>query len=826
MSATAPTISQVRTWQPATLVAAGAAIVTGGDALADEMAAVDLAVDQTALGWQGEAAATASMRAVSELLSSSQTRRAAVSIGETLKTQGGAIEGHRSALLNAVTMIQAGYPNLTIADDGTVTAPALTGEQAADPIMAVMQQKLVNSATDFTTTLKEHLTNIATACSALKFGTALGLTDLDQHGGPGGATSGTTGLSGDQGAKLGSQISDAVAKGEPIPDEVLDQLTNDLKATGVPPDQLEAYLRGEDVTIPASTQAYLQNFMNSAGAEGFTQASQQLQQQGPAGEQAARSLANGALLLTNEKVGTGRGADGKLVNAGSYQNLPASMQEMISTRMSSGQAPDGNASGAPGAAIDGVSSAYVQQQAQFIEALSLAESGNEPGTKMGTELYRQGAHMAWLEQNNSQINDDSVPGLDGAVGDTIELAARNPEATTAFLTGEGGPEILGAGYDPETAVLPLLTHESPDPANPAIAPITDWITENSSADSPDSALAGKSAHGLTQILSATDTSNGINNYELLLSGTGDGQTGGMNASTSQEVAEALAPYVGRMADMPEGLTDTKGFNDLTPVESVRVFSVLSGHELSSATINGAALAESQRMDSVFIGDGTSPGNTEAGRWANRLEWLANQGIAVDHDQQVAANQSEAADKTTRLNQAYTAGQVMLGGFGPGQAAIAAVAEPGKSFLTIDPESVAPHAALKTDGGNYDTTNFGSETSRGYRMVQTLVNNGTIDFDSLPSQFKDGDRLKSYSDYMSTTANDGSYDNRREVNNILVGSGQNPVDLSDYLRFANNGEETELNSTLRPPDSDHEERISKRLATEESLTNVHNTWGHT
>ncbi|APE37414.1 hypothetical protein BOX37_29700 [Nocardia mangyaensis] len=817
-----PTISQVRSWQPTALVTAGRAIVTAGDGLADRMAKVDRAVDQTALDWEGDAATTASMRAVSELLSSSQTRRAAVSIGETLTTQGSGIDGHRSALLNAVTMIQAGYPNLTIADDGTVTAPALTGTQATDPVTVVMQQKLVNVATDFTTTLKEYLNSIATALNALKFAAALGLTDLEQHGGPGGAVSGSGGLSGDRGAKLGNQISAAVADGRPIPDEVLDQVKDDFKAAGIPPEQLDAYLRGEEATIPASTKAYLQNFMNAAGADGFTQTSEQLRAQGPAGQQAAASMANSAMILSNEKVGTGRDVNGKLVNPGGYDQLPTSMQELVSTRISAGGAPDGNASGAPGAAIDGASPAYVEQQARFIDALSQAESGNEPGTKISTELYRQGAHMAWLEQNNSQVSDGSVPGLDGAVGDAVELAARNPEATTAFLTGEGSPEILGAGYDPKTAVLPLLTYESEDPKSPAIAPMTDWIADNAkSGELPDAELAGKSAHGLSQIISATDTKNGINNYELLLAGTGEGQTGGMTAGTSQEVAKALAPYVGKMADMDDGLSGTQGFGPITPVESIRVFSVLSGDELSSATINGAALAESQRMDSAFIADK----NTENGQYATRLEWLTNQGIAVDHDQQVGANQKEAADKTTRLNQAYTAGQIMLGGLGPGQAAIAAVAEPGKSFLTVDPESVSPHAPLKTDGGTYDAPNFGSANDRGYRMIQAMASNGALDFDSLPPEFKNGDRMKTYSEYMSDTP--GGYDNSKEIGSVLVNaSAMDQRDIDRYLALANNGESDELGLAVRPPSSDQEARISDVLATNESGRSEHNRWVRT
>lgn len=822
-----PTISQVRSWQPATLVTAGQAIVAAGDGLADRMARVDRAVDQTALDWQGDAATTASMRAVSELLSSSQTRRAAVSIGETLTTQGDKINWERDALDNSVTIIQSAYPSLIIADDGTVTAPALTGTQATDPVSVILQQRLVNLATDCTTKLKEHLNNIATARNALKFAVALGLTDLERHGGPGGAMSGPAagGLSGDQGTKLGDQVAAAVNDGKDIPDEVLDQVIEDLKAAGVPPDQLDAYFRGEEVTIPASTKAYLQNFMNAAGADGFTQTSEQLRAQGPAGQQAAASLANSALLLSNEKVGTGRDANGKLINPGGYDQLPSSMQEMISSRVSVGNSPDGNTTTAPGAAFDGASPMYVERQAQFIDALAQAESGNEPGTKMATELYRQGAHMAWMDQHNPNISKgDTVIGLDGAVGNAVELAARNPEATTAFLTGEGSPEILGAGYDPKTAVLPLLTYESTDPKAPVIAPITDWITDNAkSSESPDAELAGKAARGLTEVITATDTKNDINNYKLLLGGTGEGQTGGMTAGTSQEVAEALAPYVGRMVDVNDDLSGTQGFGDITPVESVRVFSVLSGHELSSATINGAALAESQRMDSAFLVDQ----NPEKGRYATRLEWLVNQGLTVDSDQQYGQNQKDANDKTVKLNQAYTAGQIMVGGFGPQYAAIAAVAEPGKNLLpTFEPESVPAHAPLKINGDVYDPANFGSGDHRGYRMIQSLVNDGVIPIDSVPPEFKgDDNRLKTYSDYVSDNKSMSGYNNSAAITNVLANHiPLNRDNLKDYSSFAFNGEDAVLGRALRPPESDQNARLSEVLAKDDSVSgNSYNGW---
>ena len=61
----APTIPQVESWNPQTLVAAGSAMQTAGTALADRLAEVDLAVDRCAQTWVGDASAAASMSAVS-----------------------------------------------------------------------------------------------------------------------------------------------------------------------------------------------------------------------------------------------------------------------------------------------------------------------------------------------------------------------------------------------------------------------------------------------------------------------------------------------------------------------------------------------------------------------------------------------------------------------------------------------------------------------------------------------------------------------------------------------------------------------------------------
>lgn len=842
-----PTIPLVESWNPQTLVAAGHSVKAAGAALGDRLAEVDLAVDRCASTWTGDASAAASMRAVAEVVTATASRRATDTVGDALVAHGESIDAHRAVIIDTRDYA-VGACGMMVAPDGSVSSPSVPGADD-DPLRLVLQGRLDRQAADFQASLKENLGRCETALTALKSVVAGGLDDLEQHVGPGGASLGTIVLSGEEGRALGSRIRDAVEDGVPIPADALGALTDDLRGTGMDPAQIQAYLNGDPATIPASTQQYLQEFYSTAGVDGFTAASQQLQAHGPAGQQAAASLANGVLILSNENVGTGRDAGGNLVGAGGYEKLPQDIRDLISTRPSLGlDGLDSNVMTYPGHGpmVDDHKN-FVEGQAKLFDALLLAETGNEPGTTMSTELIRQGMHMSAIEAHGGSLPFSTVP-LDNSghretLEQAIELGSWNTDGAHAILTGEGGPDVLGSGYHTDTAVMPLLQRED----GTAMASLTDWIPRDAhtvategTVDFDNSERAGQAARGLAEMLASTESSDGTNNYTMLLSGDskiGDG--------TAAQVAEALAPYVGDMTGMTRDLTQTNGFGDFGgsldfgggPVEPLRVFSILDSSDQASQIINGTALAESQRMDRLFA----TTGNSELGDQAYRLQWLVDHGLSTEMDQRVqdGTDHREAAEaRNSKLTAAWTAGQIVAGGMGPGGIAVAAGSEFLKPYvLTVDDLDVPIGREISLDStrfgfgrgaGEYVSGEWGSEDFRALNVLDTLVHSGAIDIDDVPAVYKsdDGGSMLAYSEAAQKYLAAGGHDRADAdlvATHLITGAGVSNLD--EYTRNATgDGQRDALESTIRPlGNSPSAADILSWLASGDSSSDPKNKW---
>lgn len=845
---TTPTIPHVESWNPQSLVAAGGAIKAVGAALTDRLAEVDLAVDRSASTWVGDASAAASMRAVAEVLTATASKRAADAVGGAMITQGETIDAFRTTVLN-IRDAAVDLHGMSVAPDGTVTSPTVPGGYD-DAFRYVLQGRLDRQASDFQASLKESLAGCASALTALSSSVVGGLADLEQHGGPGGASAGAVALSGEDGKAIGSHIRDAVDGGEPIPDEVLDELTEDLRATGMEPAQLQAYLNGEPATIPAGTQHYLEEFYNTAGVDGFTAASQQLHSQGPAGQQAAASLANGVMVLSNEKVGTGYDVDGNLTGVGSYENLPQDMRDLMSTRPSLGiDGLDSNALTYPGDGpiMDGHKN-FVEGQTKLFDAMALAETGNEPGTKMSTELIRQGMHTSWIDAHGGALpfSNDPLDTPDHAetLEKAIALGSRNTDGVHAILTGEGSPEILGAGYHADTAVMPLLQRED----GTAMASLTDWIPRDAhttaaegTVEYANSERAGSAARGLAEIMATTESSNGANNYTTLLSG--DGKIG---AGTASQVAEALAPYVGDMTGMTRDLTQTNGFGEFGgskgyiggPVEPLRIFSILDSDDHASQIINGTALAESQRMDRLFA----TTGYSDLGDQAYRLQWLVDHGLSTEMDQRVqdGLDQQEAAEaRNAKFTAAWTAGQVVAGGFGPGGIAVAAGSEFLKPYVLTVEDLDAPISreitldtsafGFDTGGDSYVARDWGSPSFRTHNVLDALISTGVVDVKDVPTVYKNGDgtALLPYSEASTKYMNEDGLLPRTAsadaVSQLIKNAGIS--NLEEYTRNATGDEQREhLGAAIRPEGNNPTSgEILDWLASDQSSRNSRNKW---
>ncbi|MFI6997178.1 hypothetical protein [Nocardia sp. NPDC050175] len=807
-----PTLGQVYSWQPETLTQAGNDLEAAGKNFSDRMAEAQRAVDNTALRWQGNAASAASARALTEFLAASRAFRAADAVAQSFISAGSTIAGYKAALVKIHG--EASSAGMSVWPDGGVTAPDFPNAKT-DAVAAMVQGNLNRAAADFQTRLKEQLANAGSAIAAAKATIAAGLDDLAAHGGPGGGKdSGGTPLSGPAGAALGKKIHDAVASGQPIPPELLTELGEDMKASGVPPEQLAAYLQGNGATIPAATQEFTQQFFNNAGADGFIAASEQLKTQGPAGQTSAAAMSNALLMLSDEKVGTGRDGNGKPTSPGSYDRLPTDIKQLISTRVGT-QGPDANTQQYPdmGQRPENANmNAFLTKQNKLLDALGMSDQGIEPGTKTSTELYRQGSHLAWQQTHNNQLNPDSGYPLDDSISKSVEIAARNHEGTTAILTGQGGPEILGSGYHSDTDVMPLLQRHWPDgPNGPAINSMLDWIHQDAQvtvapgdphyqSQLTNAELAGRSAHGLSQILSTTHSSDGTNNFNVLSTGENSADLkvphgAQMTPGVAQHVAGALAPYVGNMAGAAENLTGTHGFGALNPVESTRIFTLLDGDPKAAAIINGAAIAQAHNFDRAFA---LGQGGPELALESGRLRGLVEGGIAAESGLHGYDDQSASAHRKEQLGAGFMTAKEYIN---LGVKALpyekyvwSPMANSIEAFLkdptvgAINDKPSTPYPAISYD--NFDLTeqqtDVRADAGRRYTMLQSLVDAGRVDPNALPGNFTDHGALKPFEDLKSGDL--------ASVPKILEGAGLNRDDSNQYVIDARSGD-NEINQIV-------------------------------
>lgn len=713
-------------------------------------------------------------------------------------------------------------------EDGTVTlslaqtANALSGD--ADSA-AIKLAALERQANEYTRALQTGLSGAGAAAQSVVQGIDTAFAELPNAGAAPSVDSNT-------GADLGAEV----AEEGPVSPEAMTRIEQALDQVNLSGDDQAALASGATVVVPASTLEFTQRLLETAGPEGFAELSEQLRAQGPEGEARAQALGNAVMLLSNEKV-VSIGADGGQTPGG-YDRLPGDVQQMISTRVSlSGSAPDDNASQYPDMGLPGIANqgAFLSQQGRFLDALAQSDPSYQPGTKLSTELHRQGLHLAWLESHNIQMGPESGVPLDDSITDAIEIASRNHEGTTAILTGEGGPEILGDGYHPDTAMRSLLQRESSDPNSPLLGAMTDWIPESAHvtvpSEHPDyqaqvdqATQAGRAARGLADIISTTNSADGTNNFDVLLSGRNPDDLGtldsaGISPEAAKQVAEALQPFVGKLVGMPDDLSGTLGFgNDFGPREVVRTLSVLSTDPDASQIINGAALAESQRMDKVFVTPGMpGAGDPDIGRYANRMEWAVNEALKNEYSVRSDEARDAAAAKTAQWNAAYTAAQIAASGFGPGGVAAATAAEPFKlGVFPFDPEQVDPHDPLKynlrpdqvgphdpltVNGNDFSATEFGDPAHRQYNALLELTNQGRIDINDVPPEYKDasGQRFKNYTDYTADIKGQPQGDrtpSADRVNALLTGAGIDTTKFDAYGQRADDGEDSALENQIK------------------------------
>ncbi|MFF0495661.1 hypothetical protein ACFYU5_04580 [Nocardia aobensis] len=291
----------------------------------------------------------------------------------------------------------------------------------------------------------------------------------------------------------GKAVHDALRPDGTIDKAKLEEIAGHLPQGILTEQELRDLADGKEVaTIPAETQQYYHEFFQGAGKDGLVALTDQLSADEKAGKPGAtdklNALGNAMFALSNEKVGTGRGPDGKLQNPGSYNQLPQDLRDLLDRRS---QDLDPAKLARPG-----------QQAKDFHQLMSIsdlvshASPGNQPGTTLGIELQRQGASMADYLDSNRRVHGDILQGEGWQPGDAhrIDDSARkfftagltNHDSSSALITGKLPPDVPTphgddvrphADYDRGKFANEVLHHDWGDKGKTA-AKLFDWVAND------------------------------------------------------------------------------------------------------------------------------------------------------------------------------------------------------------------------------------------------------------------------------------------------------------------------------------------------------------
>ncbi|NNH69001.1 hypothetical protein HLB23_03780 [Nocardia uniformis] len=746
-----PTVSQVRAWDLEALARQGSYWTQQASRFKTELDAAHTAVGNSVDYLVGKFGTGARDKGLVVRDQGYKAADALEAAGERITTGIEPVRFAKTTVTDLLTTITSG--GYLWGEDGSVTlslsqlanAMADKDRDAAVIKLAALQRQ----ADQYATALKAALAAAGVAAQSVADGVNEAMAELP-NAGEGAENPAVNAVTGE---RLGEQVS----KGGEIPPEVLAQIDQVFDQTSLSDAEKAALQAGDAVVVPASTLEFTQKFLDSAGPDGFTRLSEQLNAQGPDGQAKAQALANSVMLLSNENV-KGVKADGKQIEGG-YEQLPQEYRDILSSRVVEpgvevpGVGNDGNTTRYPdpnGLGQYRAGTEFTNNLMGLTNALALADDEYVPGTKLSTELYRQAGHTAWLiDDVPNQPNSDDVLGR--SVTNLVDIASRNEEASAIVLTGDGTPDQLGAGYHRDSTVMPLLTYDWPDTEDAPINKVFSWIgTDAIPTDPSDPAQiaaaerAGKAAFGLTEVMSTINSgADGTNNYNDLLNinGTNDA-IGQRNPELTQTLAKALMPYVGDFVQAGPELTGTHGFPGLDPVEATRVMTILDSDPRASMLINSAALAEAERYDRMFATQETSDpesGRNSLGRSSGQLRGLIEAGLnaeIADRNQDNRDDQAATNDLKNRYSAIYTGAEIILGAQGYPGAVVAATGELFKTdvingIVNDQGEYVNQTPTPQFKGQPFTLVDAGNSNHRMYNMIDELIRQGRLDPATLP-----------------------------------------------------------------------------------------------
>jgi len=120
-------------------------LLASNSTFTDQVHRMHRAVDSAMDKWQGEAAAAASARSLSETLAASHIDTAVIAIAEAHASHGGILDGIRTSLL-AIVDLEVPGAGMSVSDDGTVTAP--TVPLGSDVVISMLLQSQLDAQAD------------------------------------------------------------------------------------------------------------------------------------------------------------------------------------------------------------------------------------------------------------------------------------------------------------------------------------------------------------------------------------------------------------------------------------------------------------------------------------------------------------------------------------------------------------------------------------------------------------------------------------------------------------------------------------------------------
>ncbi|WP_051407004.1 hypothetical protein [Nocardia sp. CNY236] len=396
------------------------------------------------------------------------------------------VASYRSVLLGRVA--DAEDAALAVAEDWQVSG--------APEESVIAHQELINSAYyDLNNAVQDIARRVTTQADIVRsagdlLGSGLDVTAAEDE---------TSRLGQQDGRVLAELADEDPSRRDPA---AFDRIASQLPPHPLTDAELNALAAGGEVdSLPAEVQDYYREFYNAAGKDGILALSEHLKAQEEAGNTVAAaqrdSLANGLAIISNEDIGSGRNADGELIDAGSYQAVPEDIRELIESRLPN--LPGHGTQYSP----DLAAQLHMEGVSQLSDLLNEANPGYAPGTELGTQLYLKTADMVEHPYGGFAVQDLYRSELDSAAAGFAEFAGRNNDAAHQIWTGEGMPE----GYDPEETVRTLTGYDWSESDNGrGAATLIDRITEESQLPPEDPrGMRGREAlAGLGQMLAPRD----------------------------------------------------------------------------------------------------------------------------------------------------------------------------------------------------------------------------------------------------------------------------------------------------------------------------------